>query len=126
MKPITTRTHGIIDYIVGALLIVAPWLFLFAQGGPETWVPVILGAGIIVYSLFTDYEDGAVGLIPMPVHLGLDGVGGAFLALSPWIFGFADIIWWPHVLVGIAEIGVALMTQTHPRTDRIRGRAHPA
>lgn len=126
MKPITTRAHGIIDYIVGALLIVAPWLFLFARGGPETWVPVILGAGIIVYSLLTDYEDGAVGLIPMPVHLVLDGIGGAFLALSPWIFDFADVVWWPHVLVGIAEIGVAAATRWHPRSERLTRRAHAA
>jgi len=122
MKPISTRVHGVIDYVVGGLLILAPWILGFARGGAETWIPVLLGAGIIVYSLLTDYEDGAVGLIPMTGHLVLDAVGGAFLAASPWIFGYADYIWWPHVLVGVAEIGVAALTQTVPSTSRRPGR----
>jgi hypothetical protein len=28
---ITTKTHGVLDYIVGAALIVAPWLLGFAD-----------------------------------------------------------------------------------------------
>jgi hypothetical protein len=125
MRPLTTRVHGILDYIVGGVLIAAPWLFGFAYGGAETWVPVLLGIAVIGYSLMTDYEDAIVGWIPMPIHLWLDGIGGIFLALSPWIFGFADIIWWPHVLVGIAAIGLALLTQSRPRFARTAGSAHP-
>jgi hypothetical protein len=125
MRPLPTRVHGILDYIVGGLLIAAPWLLGFAYGGPETWVPVILGISMIAYSLLTHYEDGVVGWIPMPIHLWLDGIGGLLLALSPWIFGFADLIWWPHVFVGIAEISVALLTQTRPRFVRTTTPAHP-
>lgn len=120
MRVISTRAHGIIDYIVGILLIAAPWLFDFARGGAETWIPVILGAGTILYSLLTDYELGAARKIPMKTHLWLDVVAGAFLAVSPWLFGFADYVYLPHLIVGIAEIGVALMTQTVPSTEHTR------
>lgn len=121
MRFIPTRTHGIIDYIVGILLIAAPWLFDFARGGAETWIPVILGAGTILYSLLTDYELGAVRKIPMNTHLWLDIIAGAFLAVSPWLFNFADFVYLPHLIVGIAEIGVALMTQTVPARQHVRG-----
>jgi hypothetical protein len=30
-----------------------------------------------------------------------------FLLASPWLFGFADRIAWPHVLFGLIEIGPA-------------------
>lgn len=36
MRFIPTRTHGLLDYVVGLLLIAAPWVFNFAQGGAET------------------------------------------------------------------------------------------
>jgi SPW repeat-containing protein len=114
MRFIPTRVHGIIDYVMGVLLIIAPWVLGFNRGGAETWVPVVLGAGVIVYSLLTQYELGVAKVIPMPVHLGLDMAGGTILAVSPWLFGFADQVWMPHVVLGILEIGVALFTQTVP------------
>ncbi len=36
--------------------------------------------------------------------------GGALLALSPWLFGFADDVWLPHLIFGILEIGASLLT----------------
>ena len=118
MRFIPTRVHGMLDYIVGVLLIAAPWLFGFAQGGAETWVPVILGAGALLYSLFTDYELGLMRRLPMPTHLMLDLGAGLFLAASPWIFGFAEYVWVPHVLVGLLEVGAALMTEKVPAAGR--------
>jgi hypothetical protein len=118
MRFIGTKTHGYLDYIVGALLVAAPWIFNFDRGGAETWVPVILGAGAILYSLFTDYELGASRQISMKTHLTLDMISGALLAASPWIFGFADYVWQPHLILGILEIGVALFTKTNPGTER--------
>jgi hypothetical protein len=111
------------DYLIGVLLIAAPWLFNFDRGGAETWVPVILGAGVILYSLFTDYELGAMRRISMPTHLMLDLGGGVLLALSPWLFGFSDYVWQPHLIVGLLEIGTSLMTRRIPDTGRQAGRS---
>lgn len=122
MKPITSRTHGLLDYIVGVVLIIAPFLLGFANDGPAMWVPIILGAGVILYSLLTHYEYGMVAAIPLPFHLVLDALGGVFLAASPWIFGFAEYIWVPHVLFGLLEIGVAALTRTVPTHTNIRPR----
>ena len=114
MRFIPTRVHGIVDYAMGGLLIVAPWLLGFAAGGAETWVPVILGFGAIGYSLFTDYEPGLVRRIPMRTHLGLDAASGVVLAASPWLFGFAELVYLPHLILGLLEIGAALTTRTTP------------
>lgn len=118
MRFIPTRVHGMLDYLVGALLIAAPWLFGFARGGAETIVPVVLGAGALLYSLFTDYELGLVRRIPMSTHLMLDLGSGLLLALSPWLFGFADYVRDPHLVLGVFEIGAALMTQKRPSERR--------
>jgi hypothetical protein len=121
MKFIDRKTHGYLDYIVGLLLIAAPWLLDFYRGGAETWVPVILGAGVIIYSLFTDYELSASRQIPFGTHLTLDVLGGIFLAVSPWLFNFAEHVYLPHLIVGIMEIAVVSFTRrtsgTHHRTD---------
>ncbi len=116
MRFIPTRVHGMMDYLIGVLLIAAPWLFDFDRGGAETWVPVLIGASVIVYSLFTDYELGMVRRLSMPTHLMLDLGGGILLAASPWLFGFSDYVWEPHVIVGLLEIGTSLMTRRVPDT----------
>jgi hypothetical protein len=114
MRVIPTRVHGVMDYLVGLILIAAPWLFKFNYGGAETWVPVVLGAAAILYSLSTDYELGVMRLIPMATHLMLDLGSGVLLAISPWLFGFHEQVWAPHLIVGLIEIGTALMTQRVP------------
>ena len=117
MKIISTKTHGVLDYLMGVVLIASPWLFGFADGGAKMWVPIILGAGALVYSLMTNYEFGVVKTLSMKTHLTLDLLSGIFLAVSPWIFGFADTVYLPHLILGILEIGASLMTKTQPEGD---------
>src|SRR3954471_7364545 len=114
MKVINTKTHGYLDYIMGVVLIASPWMFNFARNGAETWVPVILGIATILYSLFTNYELGVSRMISMRTHLVLDTVSGLLLAASPWLFGFADYVWQPHLILGIIELGAVLMTRSQP------------
>ena len=116
MRFIDTKIHGYLDYIMGLFLIVSPWILGFAEGGADQWVPVILGAGVIMYSFVTDYELGMLKLIPMTGHLSLDLMGGIFLAISPWLFGFAEDVFWPHLILGLLEIGASLFTKKHPPT----------
>jgi hypothetical protein len=114
MHFIDTKTHGVIDYLVGLLLILLPYLFGFATGGAKQWVPMLLGIAIIGMSLLTAYELGAVKLIPMPVHLGADVVSALLLGASPWLFGFADQVYAPHLVVAIMEIVVIALTSAAP------------
>jgi hypothetical protein len=114
LRVIPTRVHAVFDYAVGALLIAAPWLFDFARGRAEMWIPLLLGAATTGYSLLTDYELGMVRRLPMPLHLMLDVMGGVLLVVSPWLFGFAAEVWAPHLIIGVIAIGVALTTWRTP------------
>jgi hypothetical protein len=114
LRVVPTRVHAVFDYGVSGLLVVSPWLFDFARGGSETWIPVLLGLGGIGYSLCTDYERGPFRMIPMPIHLLLDVMVGVLLAVSPFLFGFADYVWVPHVIVGLISIALALTTWRTP------------
>lgn len=118
MRFIPTRVHGVLDYLVGILLIAAPWLFDFDRGGMETWIPVVLGAGALLYSIMTDYELGLSKTLSMRTHLTMDLLSGILLAASPWIFGFADYVWGPHLVLGLFEIGASLMTKKTPTHER--------
>jgi hypothetical protein len=94
-------------------------MFGFAGTGLAQWIPVVLGASAILYSLVTRYELGFVGLISMPIHLWLDGFSGVLLAASPWLFGFSEVVWLPHLLFGLLEIAVALTSETISASDRM-------
>ena len=111
---INTRTHGVLDYAMGLVLIAVPFVLGFQVDAPESWVPIALGVGAILYSLLTNYELGAIRVLPMPVHLLLDGLSGALLAASPWLFQFSDTVWMPHLILGLAEMAAATLTERTP------------
>jgi hypothetical protein len=113
---ISTRAHGMIDYATAALLILSPYLFGFATGGIEHWIVEIVGVALLGMSLLTRYELSVAKVIPLGTHLAVDLGAGVLLAVSPWLFGFADVIWWPHLLIGLMEIAVSVLTRRVPDT----------
>jgi hypothetical protein len=100
------------DYAMGVLLLASPYLFGFATGGVKQWLPMALGLAMLGMSLLTRYELGAIHLIPMPAHLAVDGLSGALLAVSPWLFGFSGVVFLPHLILGLIELGTSLITET--------------
>jgi hypothetical protein len=61
-------------------------------------------------------------VVPMKLHLALDAVGGATLALVPQLTGArkrGKAHWLPHLAIGVAEVGMAALTKTEqPKTGR--------
>jgi hypothetical protein len=112
--------HGIFDYIGGIALIACPFIFgFYSMGGIAVILPIVLGIGLILYSLLTNYERGlpALKFIPMPVHLVLDFVAAAFLVVAPFLFGLANQglnVWLPFVIAGVGVILLVIVSQTHP------------
>lgn len=118
MRFLPTKVHGLLDYLVGIALILAPNLFMFTDvGGAAVFIPRLLGTVLIVYSIFTNYEWGIIRKLSMPYHLVIDFLASVFLAASPFLFGFADKglnVWLPHTVVGITVILVVLVSKTKP------------
>ena len=115
MRIVSTKTHGVLDYLMGAALLAAAersgW-----RKRPHRRALKLAGGGTTAYSLLTDYELGVAKLLPMPVHLALDAASGALLTSSPWLFGFARNgarNWLPQVLVGAQENLATATTKTH-------------
>jgi hypothetical protein len=122
---IDSRVHAVLDYAVGLLLIIAPYSFGSGDWGIEHWLPQLIGAMTIVMSLLTRYEFSIAKIIPFPVHLAIDVIGALALISAPWVFGFAERIWLPHVLIGAVEILVVALSRK--RADAFADRPrHPA
>ena len=127
MKFIEPRIHGFIDYFVGIMLIAGPAVFHF-ENAIEVFIPAVFGVIQITYCLFTRYEFGFFPAISMRKHLRVDMITGALLAASPWIFGFAEYVWQPHVLLGSLQMLIALFSRAYPRRRHHRhsGAAAPS
>ena len=111
MKFISRKTHAVLDYLMGIVLIAAPWILGFAGNEAAKWSAVAIGVLMLLTSVMTNYEGGLVKMFPMGMHLTMDIIAGLFLAISPWLLGFSNEIFLPHLILGILEIGAALCTQ---------------
>jgi hypothetical protein len=115
MKLLSTFVHGAMDYSMAAVLIAFPWLCGWEGDLVESRVPMGLGYLLFAYSLATRYELGAVRVLPVRVHLLLDELIGGLLTLSPWLFGFAQRVWFPHVALGVVLVLMSLVTERASR-----------
>ena len=120
LQVIPTSAHSVLDYVASGINLVTPKLLRLEDVPPAALAPRLVGVAGAAYSLFTDYELGTVRLLPTPAHLVLDGAKGAFLASSPWLFGFAGKgtrYWLAHVILGTSDVLVALVSQTVPSNE---------
>ena len=109
MRHISTLVHGVIDYTVGAGLLGGPAMFNIDDHRSASRFTRAMGAAAIAYSICTDYELGLLKRISMPVHLRVDAVWAAALALGPWVFGFGRYgkrYWVPHTMVAVTAAAV--------------------
>ena len=83
LREIPTNVHGVLDYLASGINLLAPSLLGLEDVPQPALTPRLAGAAGTAYSLITDYELGAVKLLPMRTHLAMDVVKGAFLATSP-------------------------------------------
>jgi hypothetical protein len=116
-RVIPTNVHSAVDRVVGPVLILAPELFRLPRRSPEGIAPRAAGTAASVYSNLTDYERSLKDVIPMRLHLALDALSGAALAVVPWVTGARKrgvLHWLPHTLVGAGEVALALTTKTQP------------
>jgi SPW repeat len=110
MRLINTKVHAALDYLLGILLAGAPWIFRFEPSGPKYNVPLAVGSMAACLALVTKFEYAPIKLVPLRLHLIIDVVSGIALAASPWVFGFSDIVFKPHLVFGLTHAVVALLT----------------
>lgn len=115
---VPTMVHGVLDYVGGIGLMASPFIFGFVSlGGIAVALPIVLGVGLVTYSLLTDYELGVPSwrVVPVWLHLSMDFSAAGLLAVAPFVFGYADEglkVWLPQVVSGLAVMVLALVTKT--------------
>ena len=115
-KPISTQTHGVLDYLTVAMFATLPKLLGFNK--PVTCAMQSLAVAKLAYALCTDHELGVVRKIPMKAHLVLDSIGGAGLAALPFLLDDDDDTAKAVCLtLGATDIVVGALTQTQPSSQ---------
>ena len=121
---VPTAVHAVFDYVGGVGLITSPFVFGFhGRGGIAVLLPMILGTSIIACSILTNYELGVPGMkvVPMWMHLTVDFVASALLAVAPFLFGYSSQglnVWLPQVIAGVRVMLRVLVSKTHPPNGR--------
>ncbi len=111
MKPITTKAHGILDYSAVVVVFLLPHLLHWSAG--LTQLMMGMAGGALLYTLLTRFELGVIKVLPVTVHLVLDFlVGLVFLATAFTVHGEPSSARIALVILGLLEIGAAVMTQT--------------
>jgi hypothetical protein len=115
-RPLGSRGHGIMDYVTGASLLGASRLPPL-RGRFAGTVAAATGANVLGLSAVTDYEVGALRLLPFKAHLAMDALTGIGLLALPWIADAAEsavdrIV---PLTVGVMELGAVLATDPEGR-----------
>lgn len=89
---ISLRTHNILDYLIGAALMAAPFAFGFSETPFAMDAFVVVGMVLIGYSLITDYRYSLARIVPLGTHRVFDAVLGLFVMAAPFIYDYrADL-----------------------------------
>lgn len=122
--PLPALIHGVVEYVASALLIVAPFLFNFADTF-ATAASIVMGLVILAFTAMSELPTGLVAAVPAPVHATGDFVVSVLLVALPFVLGFREEGPPTALFIGL---GVAhlLMTIATRFPDRTAGRSAPA
>jgi hypothetical protein len=87
--PVPAFVHGVLEYVAGALLIAAPFLFAF-DSDTATAVSIAAGVVVLVVAACTAMSTGLIKSIPVQAHAVIDFLLAAVLIAAPFLFGFSD------------------------------------
>ena len=84
MTRMSTRTHGVLDFLTAGTLVALPRMLGWGERVTDTLTKVAIGT--LGYSLLTDYEYGVLRVLPMRGHLAIDAMSGVALCAAPAMF----------------------------------------
>ena len=111
-KPITTKAHGILDYLTVATALALPRLLGWSKDA--TRFMTLAGLGILAFSLLTKYELGVFKVLPVKAHLALDVMSALTLLAAPTLLGEKGATATIIRGMGVMELGVVSLTETKP------------
>ncbi|MFN2643352.1 MAG: hypothetical protein ABR570_00010 [Burkholderiales bacterium] len=111
MKRLKPLPHGILDYGLAVVFLIAPLAFGFESEAARSLSRAI-GVLYIVASFVTRYPLGGLKLIPFPVHGVLETIAALSWIAMPFLFGFADDAAARNffIIAAVALLGVVTIT----------------
>ena len=114
-KILTPAIHGLLDYAAAAALVVLPFLLDLGAASPlAKWLSVVAGAGLIAYSLVTDYAFGVFRVLPFRVHLALDIAAAVVFAAAPFVFGWKGLVLGYYLFMASGVMAVVALSTAGP------------
>jgi hypothetical protein len=112
---VSLKAHNILDYVAGAFLIIAPYLFGFGDMEVARNAMMMSGFALVGYSLFTNYYYSLMRVIPLGGHMALDVINGAFVMTAPWLLDYRVFLTptqeYLHYIAGVGVIGLVAVTR---------------
>lgn len=116
MNRFSTFWQDTVNLVLGAALLVSPWVLGFASETTPTWNAFIVGAVIALLAVtalfaFEVWEEWVSAAL------------GAWLIIAPWVLGFSAhaTAMYTHVLIGIATIVLAFWSTSEHGHITARG-----
>jgi hypothetical protein len=106
---VSLTVHGLVEYGVGVLSVLAPFLFNYNDDSAATLVSVLVGAGILVVAVMTDAPTGISRTLPLASHIVLDYVLVGIFIAAPFVFGFTDV---DSALAYFLVVGILFLLMT--------------
>ena len=118
--PVPILVHGVLDYLVGVLLIAGPFVLGFDD---DTATAAAVGAGVVLLVMAgaSDLPTGMVRSIPRAVHAILDYVVAVAILVSPFLLGFTgdDTATPFFIAVGVVQLMQTIATRfLRPKAER--------
>lgn len=111
MKILNPTVHGLLDYAAAAGLVLLPFLLDLKAAEPLAhWLSVGAGAGLVLYSLATDYAFGAVRVLPFRLHLALDVMAAAAFFAAPFLFGWSGLVFGYYLVMAAGVLVVVALS----------------
>lgn len=98
---ISTTFFGFFGYILALTTMSSPWLFGFWHvGGASLFIPLLFGWFHLIMCIFSNTKAGMLGVFPIQMHCVLNVLSGFILLVSPFLYGFCDRVYLPHLILG--------------------------
>lgn len=121
MKIISSKLHGIIDYLFSTFLLLSPTLF--QMEGNLCTITYSLGAAHLLITSLTDFEVGLIRLIPFRIHGLIEIIVSVSLAaLAFWFFNTgSEFGFYFYMALAVVIMLVFILTdfKTVPQTRKL-------
>jgi hypothetical protein len=109
-KPITPRTHGVLDYATAGATAVLSRVLGFSP--PAARTATAWAAGYSILSALTNYPLALKRAVPFKAHGALDAMMAPLIPALPWLLGFARDRRARNFFLGLAAITVVVTALT--------------